>query len=446
MAQGDPPVYQLVDSDGNVQAEIRHDLAESLIIDQLQGNNIDFQNSELSNIASMSTEVAEATELQRLKINQRNLEQWTSIGRQIDNFEDLSDWTVFDGTAEAGEDYFHRGSQSMKLESGEDDRARVYKDFNIDLTKWRPAIAVRAHYPDDEGEYKWRGFRVECRDDDNDSVVFRTNYRTFSDGNQKFRFYQPPIHEIDDGVDVENITRIWIEGGDGETWWFDALRFTPVPENGRIMIDFDTGSDADEINDYALELMSEYGFPARVASRAAHVDDDGWDALEQAREKYGWLAGPHRYDDGPMNELDKDEIRKDLEDAKREYVKRGHQVGSLHRSLFQNRTTQDALDIGQEYYLTMRQGGDVGGHGVPVNPMLLPCRSMDDGLTTDLEDKLEFIAENGGYGRLYGHPDDRLGASDLDDILSKLKTLEEDEGLRVISIEKAYKEWVGHTW
>lgn len=61
MAEGDPPVYQLVDSDGTVQAEIRHDLAESLIIDQLQGNNIDFQNSELSNIASVSTEEISTT-------------------------------------------------------------------------------------------------------------------------------------------------------------------------------------------------------------------------------------------------------------------------------------------------------------------------------------------------------------------------------------------------
>jgi len=56
MAQGDPPVYQLVDSNGNVQAEIRHDLAQSLIIDQLNGSDIDFQQSDLSNIASASIE------------------------------------------------------------------------------------------------------------------------------------------------------------------------------------------------------------------------------------------------------------------------------------------------------------------------------------------------------------------------------------------------------
>jgi hypothetical protein len=56
MAQGDPPVYQLVDSNGNVQAEIRHDLAQSLIIDQLNGSDIDFQQSGLSNIQSLSTE------------------------------------------------------------------------------------------------------------------------------------------------------------------------------------------------------------------------------------------------------------------------------------------------------------------------------------------------------------------------------------------------------
>jgi len=56
MAQGDPPVYQLVDSNGNVQAEIRHDLAQSLIIDQLNGSDIDFQQSDLSNIQSLNTE------------------------------------------------------------------------------------------------------------------------------------------------------------------------------------------------------------------------------------------------------------------------------------------------------------------------------------------------------------------------------------------------------
>jgi len=61
MAQGDPPVYQLVDANGNVQAEIRHDLAKSLIIDQLNGSDIDFQSSDLSNIESVSTDTAETT-------------------------------------------------------------------------------------------------------------------------------------------------------------------------------------------------------------------------------------------------------------------------------------------------------------------------------------------------------------------------------------------------
>jgi len=60
MAQGDPPVYQLIDSSGNVQAEIRHNLAQSLIIDQLNGSDIDFQQSDLSNISSVSTELLSA--------------------------------------------------------------------------------------------------------------------------------------------------------------------------------------------------------------------------------------------------------------------------------------------------------------------------------------------------------------------------------------------------
>jgi len=63
MAQGDPPVYQLVDSNGNVQAEIRHNLAQSLIIDQLNGSDIDFQQSDLSNIASVSTDRASIGEV-----------------------------------------------------------------------------------------------------------------------------------------------------------------------------------------------------------------------------------------------------------------------------------------------------------------------------------------------------------------------------------------------
>jgi len=62
MAQGDPPVYQLVDSNGNVQAELRHDLAQSLIIDTINGNDVDFQQSDLSNIQSISTDDLTAVE------------------------------------------------------------------------------------------------------------------------------------------------------------------------------------------------------------------------------------------------------------------------------------------------------------------------------------------------------------------------------------------------
>lgn len=55
MAQGDPPVYQLVDSNGNVQAEIRHDSSSNLIIEQLNGTNIDFQSADLVNANSVES-------------------------------------------------------------------------------------------------------------------------------------------------------------------------------------------------------------------------------------------------------------------------------------------------------------------------------------------------------------------------------------------------------
>jgi len=57
MAQGDPPAKQWADSNGNVVAEIRYDVAnDELIVEQVGGTDIDFQQSDLSNIASVSTD------------------------------------------------------------------------------------------------------------------------------------------------------------------------------------------------------------------------------------------------------------------------------------------------------------------------------------------------------------------------------------------------------
>ena len=59
MAQGDTPVYQLQDPDGTVLAEFRHDSNGNLIVEQLDGSNIDFKQADASNLNSVSTEQAQ---------------------------------------------------------------------------------------------------------------------------------------------------------------------------------------------------------------------------------------------------------------------------------------------------------------------------------------------------------------------------------------------------
>lgn len=70
MAQGDPPVYQLVDRNGNVEAEIRYNLSsDDFIIEPVGSSTVDFQDNTLSSIGSLKADKAQIVRSTDVTIN-----------------------------------------------------------------------------------------------------------------------------------------------------------------------------------------------------------------------------------------------------------------------------------------------------------------------------------------------------------------------------------------
>lgn len=404
----------------------------------------------------ISVERTQTTQLDRTKTVGRDMEQSIGFGETLDNFEDLSEWTVVDGSMTADTDEFHRGTQSMRLEANGDTDILVERDVDLNLLRQRPSISVRAHFPFAENEFNNSNARIHFIDDNGKYARMIVPYSTLSEGDQPF--VQTPVafesagpggSDTIDDVDLANISKIEIrpskfQNDDHGIWWFDMFKLTPTPSNGRLILDFEASEEL-RVDDYAKDLISEFGYSVSLGIPPRELDESQFDELAEFRDELGWEVRTHRSESGNIHDFSLSEFRKNIEDAKQILQENDFHRGAQHRSFLQNEAPAKFLEVTQEYYQTSRYRSGGVGFGVPTNPHLLPlARNMDDGLDSNTEERLDILAKVGGYGRMYAHPDDRLGESDLRDVLDKIKSLQEEHGLQVVPIHRVREEWLSY--
>lgn len=332
---------------------------------------------------------------------------YTGYGKQLDNFEDLTQWTVTDGTLEADTVDVFRGSQSALLKPGTDStgaetQSLIQKSVNLDLTDKRFAGAFKLI----DGTKEVTNINIIC-DDANGNTMYMDSRYAHPNLRPGWRYLNFGYDStVDPGIDLANITniRIHIPGGVDETR-IAELKLIPAPDPGVVMFGFDDGN----VEDYtfAKDILSEYGFTATtwvntIGIRDGYASKLSVQQCKELEEEYGWHIGSHLHQHNNITQATDAEARALIEDAKKFLQQHGFHEGANHMAYPYNDYDQRSLELSQEYHLSARTAGGFG-IGWPLNPMLWPGQTGDDGVTADLQANIDFMAEYGGVGEIFFH-------------------------------------------
>ncbi|WP_247002464.1 polysaccharide deacetylase family protein [Halosolutus gelatinilyticus] len=344
-----------------------------------------------------------------------------------DDFEDLSAWDVSGGTLTPDPDRSFVGTQSARLETRRDEGAtRLRKPFSSprDLTDVVPGIAAAAAD---------RLTLVVWLLDENGN---RIEYRRRIDADLPFMRYNVGLTAVDDGFDhgaiVEVQVRLWTADDDARTVWLDDLHFTPRPERGKVMIQFDDGNETDYTE--ALPILEPYGYPAVSFVNPGSIErgSDGGPALslDQARElrDAGWCIANHTMTHAELPELDASEQETEIREGKAWLREHGFEEGAEYFAYPFGAYDATTIELVDEHHSIGFAGGGVG-QGYTTNTTLASRLGEPD--AERARTAIERTAELRGISSLLFHG---LEGETLADFEATIEALHEYESAGEIDV------------
>ncbi|PCR91349.1 polysaccharide deacetylase family protein [Natrinema ejinorense] len=347
----------------------------------------------------------------------------------FDDFETLDAWEAVLGSLSADEDRAATGSQSARLESGDDDQSRIVRELSEprDLSGTRPALAMATETAAD--------FVIQLLDEDGDRIEFR----------QRILGGTPLVHcnfgiaAVDGDPDLSAVTEVqllrWTGEDDKGAVWVDDLRFVSAPDTGTVVLQFDGGYETDYTR--ALPVLEEYDYPAVsfvTTGRIRENDGDEGDHLvrEQVSElsDAGWTIASHSAHgtdlaDPPDGRDPEAEIR----DAIAWLEDNGFEEGARYFSYPLGRYDGETLDLVAEHH-DLAFAGRYPSQGVATNPHL--CSRVTDPDLERARSVLELTAEWGGITSLAFGELDADSQSTLEATVEHLNELESAGDLEVV--------------
>ncbi|WP_436345729.1 polysaccharide deacetylase family protein [Natronorubrum sp. FCH18a] len=336
-----------------------------------------------------------------------------------DDFEDLDAWDVTGGTLTADTNRALVGSQSARLEVTAGS-ARLAKTFSEsrELTDVVPGVALAT----DGMVVPW----LRLVDSNRNTIV----YRRAVTGDLPIMRYNFGVTSVDDAFDAANVDEVHLQVAVGEgqerTVWFDDFHFTPRPENGKVMIQFDDA----HVTDYteALPILEEYGYPAVTFVNADYVDGGnvGGDprlTTDQLHEldDAGWCIANHAVSHPRFPELSAAEQEAEIREGKQWLVDRGFAEGAEYFAYPFGQYDETTIELVDEYHSIGFAGGQpVQGYTTNTK---LTSRIGEPGIER-IETELERTAEMSGITKMFYH---RLEGEDLEAFETLVETIHEYE-------------------
>ncbi|NHN47077.1 polysaccharide deacetylase family protein [Halostella sp. JP-L12] len=296
-------------------------------------------------------------------------------GELLDGFEDLSVWETYAGRLDAAEGSAYAGSQSARLTAAPDDgRAWIYRKFDspLDLSDRDLSLAVRLEAPESESVV----VQLLAPDRENQIVLSKGVWRA---GWMRVDLGPSAVRGDPDLSDVREL-RIQLPVGEGDEGRLlvDAVRTTPKPDRGAVMLTFDDNHRTQY--ETAFPVMDRYGIPGTVGVIHRAVDYDATMSVDEMRElrDAGWDMASHPQLDRSFRQLSPGEGRTAFRESKRWLVDEGFEDGARFLVWPFGKYDADAVSAAARYhYLGFAGGGSPAGARV-TEPLVVGRVTGDD--------------------------------------------------------------------
>ena len=341
----------------------------------------------------------------------------------FDDFEDLSKWSVLEGSLSADEDRSYVGSQSAFLQVAESDsQVRIAREFSSpkDLTDEVPGLAVTA---DQMVSPVIRVF---------DSSGDRVDYRRAITGELSFQRYNYGVSDVFGDPDMSDVSEIEIvlwNDEDEREFWLDDLHLTPRPKTGKVMIQFDDAHDTDYTR--GLPVLEEYGYEAATFINPGRVGNRGRLDLEQVESLHdaGWIVANHSHTHPHLSELSDKEQESEIVDGTEWLLDHGFDEGARYFAYPFGDYDQKTVDLVEEHH-DLGFAGGMPVQGYNVNPYM--CTRIGDPDAERAREMLDMTAEMRGITCVFYHRLEGQRYADFKTAMEHLHELEENGDLEVI--------------
>ncbi len=346
----------------------------------------------------------------------------------FDDFETLEAWSAPLGTVTADAERAYTGSQSAKLESGDDDQVRIVRELSEprDLSGLRPSLAVATEHEAD--------MVVQLLDEAGNRLVFRQRAHSGTPLVQ----HNFGVATVDGEPDLSAVREVqilrWTGDDDKGAVWIDDLRFVPAPDTGKVLLQFDGGYETDYTG--ALPVLEEHGYPAvsfvtpsriREDERAEgdHLVRDQLDELADA----GWTIGSHSMHGLALTGSSEYDPEAEISDARAWLEDEGFEDGAQYFSYPLGQYDGDALEAVADNH-DLAFAGRYPSQGIATNPHLCTRITGPDAATA--RSALEYTARLGGITSLAFGQLDEGSLSVLEETVGFIDELESAGDLEVI--------------
>lgn len=333
----------------------------------------------------------------------------------FDEFEDLSTWTVMEGSMSADEERAFVGSQSARMEAAEDDeRVMIKREFDSprDLSDEFPALAFASEHDVNP--------IVQLSDTDGNRLLLQCAV----DNDGSFNRHDLGYNDTAGDVDMSSIahTKISFWAGDREmSLWVDDYHFVARPDTGKVLLEFPDESVAVD----AASALAEHDLPATAFVATDYVGGSDYpsvDDLESLADD-GWTIASKGATSTDLTRLDADGKEAEISGAASWLADHGFDDAYFSYPL--NRYDETTVELVEEYHDLGFVGG-FPGHGHVTNPALVPRTTNPD--ADEAETLLEWTAEQRAITTLSFRSDEGL-----DEALELVAELESNGDLEVIT-------------
>lgn len=284
----------------------------------------------------------------------------------FDQFDDLSMWEVMEGSLELDTDRAYVGDQSGRMEAtASEERVMIKRRFDTprDLSSEFPALALASEQ--DIGPF------VQLTDTGGNRLLLQTDVRS----GLPLLHQNPSVVRSDGEPDLSSIVHVkisaWVGEGDPVTVWCDDLHFVPRPETGKVLIQFDDGTETAYTR--ARSTLADHDFPATAFVPTNYVGHEGYLSTDQLETllSEGWtIASQGRTGSGLVGQSESDQQR-EIRGAIDWLESNGFGDGASYFAYPLNRYDEATMNLVEEHHNLGFVGG-YAGHADLLNPALAP--------------------------------------------------------------------------